>query len=89
MRAGVPSLILWSVWDQPMWAAGLEQLEVGYGRPLSATTQESLVEDLRSILTPHHLTRAREVATQMTKSEESVAAAADLLEDAARIGRSG
>jgi UDP:flavonoid glycosyltransferase YjiC (YdhE family) len=89
LRAGVPALILWGVWDQPMWAAALERLGVGSGRQFSATTQESLVADLRSILTPQCATRAREVAAQMTKPAESVARAADLLEEAVRRGRSG
>jgi vancomycin aglycone glucosyltransferase len=48
-----------------------------------------LVADLRSIVTPQCVTRAREVATLMTKPAESVASAADLLEDAARRGRFG
>jgi vancomycin aglycone glucosyltransferase len=86
LRAGVPTLILWGVWDQPIWAAALERLGVGSGRPFSATTQESLVADLRSILTTHCAARAREVAARMTKPAESVARAADLLEDAARCG---
>jgi UDP:flavonoid glycosyltransferase YjiC (YdhE family) len=89
LRAGVPTLILWAVWDQPMWAAAIEQLKVGSGRQLSATTQESLVADLRSILTPQCATRAREVAAQMTKPAESVARAADLLEETVRLGRFG
>jgi UDP:flavonoid glycosyltransferase YjiC (YdhE family) len=89
LRAGVPTLILWGVWDQPMWAAALERLGVGSGRQFSATTQETLVADLRSILTPQCATRAREVAAQMTKPAESVARAADLLEEAVRRGRSG
>ena len=72
-----------------MWAAAVERLKVGSGRRFSATTQESLVADLRSILTPQCVTRAREVAAQMTKPAESVASAADLLEDAARSGRVG
>ncbi|KKC06069.1 glycosyltransferase [Mycobacterium nebraskense] len=84
LRAGVPSLILWEMWDQPMWAAALQELKVGSGRQLSATTHDSLVADLRSILTPECAARAREVATAMTKPAESVAKAADLLEDAAR-----
>jgi UDP:flavonoid glycosyltransferase YjiC (YdhE family) len=89
LRAGVPALILWGVWDQPMWAAAVERLGVGSGRQFSATTQESLVADLRSILTPQCATRAREVAAHMTKPAESVARAADLLEEAVRRGRSG
>jgi UDP:flavonoid glycosyltransferase YjiC (YdhE family) len=89
LRAGIPTLIL-SVWsDQPWWAAAVSQLEVGGGRPFIATTQESLVADLRSILTPHCVTRAREVAAQMTTPAESVATAADLLERTARLGRIG
>ena len=89
MRAGVPTLILWIWLDQPIWAAAVSQLEVGVGRPFSATTQESLVADLRLILSPQCVTRAREVATQMSKPGESIASAADLLEDAARLGRLG
>jgi UDP:flavonoid glycosyltransferase YjiC (YdhE family) len=89
LRAGVPTLILWGVWDQPVWAAALERLGVGTGREFLATTQETLVADLRSILTPQCATRAREVAAQMTKPAESVARAADLLEEAVRRGRSG
>jgi UDP:flavonoid glycosyltransferase YjiC (YdhE family) len=87
MRAGVPTLILWfSIEDQPKWAAAVERLEVGSGRAFSASTVASLVADLRSILTPHCFTRAREVAAQMTKPAESVASAADLLEEAVRQG---
>jgi UDP:flavonoid glycosyltransferase YjiC (YdhE family) len=58
------------------------------GRPFFLT-QKSLVADLRSILTARCVTRAREVAAQMTAPGESVATAADLLEDAARLGRVG
>ncbi|HWT47435.1 MAG TPA: glycosyl transferase, partial [Mycobacterium sp.] len=83
MRAGIPTLILWLWLDQPIWAAGIERLKVGCGRQFVVTTQESLVTALGSILTPQYAARAREVAAQMTKSAESVASAADLLEDAA------
>jgi UDP:flavonoid glycosyltransferase YjiC (YdhE family) len=86
IRAGIPTLILWVSVDQPMWGVAVNQLEVGLGRP-SFLTEQSLVEDLRSILTAHCVTRAREVAAQMTPPAESVSAAADLLEDAARLGR--
>jgi UDP:flavonoid glycosyltransferase YjiC (YdhE family) len=90
MGAGIPTLILWcSVEDQPIWAAVVERLKAGSGRPFSACTLDLLVADLRSILTPHCIARAREVAAQMTKPAESVATAADLLEDAARLGRFG
>jgi UDP:flavonoid glycosyltransferase YjiC (YdhE family) len=87
MRAGIPTLILWFWLDQPVWAAGLTRLEVGSGRPFAASTLDSLVADLRSILTPQYVIRAREVAAQMTRPAESIASAADLLEDTARRGR--
>jgi UDP:flavonoid glycosyltransferase YjiC (YdhE family) len=88
MRAGIPILVLWFWLDQPIWAAAVEQLKVGSARAFSASTLDSLVADLRSILSPECLARAREVAAQMTKSAESVATAADLLEETARLGRS-
>jgi vancomycin aglycone glucosyltransferase len=83
LRAGVPALVLWAGLDQPIWAAVIERLKVGSARRFWATNQDSLVADLRAILTPECLTRARDVAAQMTKSAESVASAADLLEAAA------
>jgi UDP:flavonoid glycosyltransferase YjiC (YdhE family) len=89
LRAGVPTLILWTVLDQPLWGAAVKRLKVGTGRRFSTTTRESLVADLRQILAPQYLTRAREIATRMTKSADSVAAAADLVEDFARLRRVG
>lgn len=86
LRAGVPTLVLWFGLDQPSWAAAIEQLKVGSARRFSASTQESLVADLRSVLTPQCVSRAHDVADQMTKSAESIASAADVLEDAARSG---
>jgi vancomycin aglycone glucosyltransferase len=89
LRAGIPTLILWNGLDQPLWAAGIEQLKVGIARRFSESTAESLVADLRLILTPQYASRAHEVATQMTKPAESLARTADLLEDAARQAREG
>jgi UDP:flavonoid glycosyltransferase YjiC (YdhE family) len=83
MRAGIPTLILWIWIEQPIWAAQLKRLKVGSGRHFSATTQESLVADLRSILTSQYVARAHEIATRMTKPTESVTTAADLLEETA------
>ncbi len=83
MRAGIPTLILWLWLDQPVWAAALEQLGTGAGRQFVATTEESLVADLRAILTPECSARAREVSAQMTTPAESASKAADLLEGAA------
>jgi UDP:flavonoid glycosyltransferase YjiC (YdhE family) len=87
LRAGVPTLVLCVGLDQPIWASAVELLKVGSARHFSATTRESLVADLRSILAPKCVSQARNVAAQMTKPAESVASAADLLEDAARRGR--
>ncbi len=80
LRAGMPTLILWLWLDQPMWAAGVTRLEVGSERCFSATTEESLVADLSSVLTPQCSARSRQVAAQMTTPAQSVASAADLLE---------
>jgi UDP:flavonoid glycosyltransferase YjiC (YdhE family) len=88
LRAGVPTLII-STWaDQTLWGAGVKRLKVGTAQRFS-TTEESLVADLRTILAPQYVTRAREIATRMTKPAESVAAAADLLEGFARQRRIG
>jgi vancomycin aglycone glucosyltransferase len=83
LRAGTPTLLLWLWLDQPVWAAGVTELKVGAAQQFTATTQQSLVADLRSILTPQYAARAGEVAAQMTTPAESVANAADLLEEAA------
>jgi UDP:flavonoid glycosyltransferase YjiC (YdhE family) len=85
LRAGVPTLILWTAGDQPYWGNQLIRLKVGASRRLSTTTRESLVADLRRILTPQYASRARELATQMTNPAESVARAADRVEDFARV----
>jgi UDP:flavonoid glycosyltransferase YjiC (YdhE family) len=87
LRAGAPTLVLPTWADQSIWAAQVKRLKVGSARPLSQTDQRSLVADLRSVLTPECVARARDIATVMTKSEESVAAAADLVQDFARFRR--
>jgi UDP:flavonoid glycosyltransferase YjiC (YdhE family) len=87
LRAGVPTLILWAAPDRQMWGALTKRLKVGTTRRFSNTTVGSLVADLRRILTPQYVARAREVATRMTKPAESVSATADLVEEFARLGR--
>ena len=47
LRAGVPTLILWTMPDQPIWGAQFKRLKVGASRRFSTTTRESLVTDLR------------------------------------------
>lgn len=86
IRAGVPTLALAVSVDQPMWASAVNQLGVGIGRRFLDTTLESLVADLRSILTTDYVTRTREVAAQMTPPAQSAAIAAQVLEDATARG---
>jgi vancomycin aglycone glucosyltransferase len=83
MRAGVPSLILWLWLDQPVWAAGVEQLKLGSGHRFSDVTEQSLVADLTSILAPEYLTQARNIAAEMVSPHESASSAADFVEAAA------
>lgn len=80
LRAGRPTLILWILPDQGCWGARLKRLKVGAGRRLVATTEKTLVADLRTILAPEYLTRAGTLAAQMTTPADSVAAAANLVE---------
>ena len=89
LRAGVPALVLWTMPGQTLWGAAVKRLKVGTTRRLSSTTTKSLVEDLRTVLKPEYVARAREFAPRMTKPGESVAAAADLLEQRVGLGRGG
>ena len=89
LRAGVPTLILSTWGDQTVWGARVKRLKVGTARRFSATTRESLVADLRTVLAPEYVARAREFATRMSEPAESVMAAADLMEDFARTRRVG
>ncbi|GFG73611.1 glycosyltransferase [Mycobacterium botniense] len=89
LRAGVPQLILY--WDlvHAIYGAAVKRLQVGTARRFSTATEKTLVADLRKILAPPYRTRAREIATRITPPAESVAAAADLVEDFARQRRVG
>jgi len=89
LRAGVPTLILWMADVQVMWGAAVKRLKMGTSRRFSTTTQKSLVADLRTILAPQYADRAREIASRMNKPTESVATAADLLENFAPLRRVG
>ena len=84
MRAGVPTLILWVQADQPMWAAQVKRLGVGASRRLASVTPGRLVAGLGKILTPEYAAHARDVASRMSDPAANVAAAVDLLEEAAR-----
>ena len=89
LRAGIPTLILWTGVDQAIRGARVKRLKVGTARRFSTTTRESLVTDLRRILAPQYVTRAREIGDRMTKPAESVANTADLLEKLAHCRRFG
>jgi len=89
LRAGVPTLICWAAPDRRMWGAVVERLKVGTARRFSATTEKSLVADLRKILARAYVDRARELATRLTKPADSVATTADLVENLARRKRGG
>jgi UDP:flavonoid glycosyltransferase YjiC (YdhE family) len=89
LRAGVPQLILWTLPDQPFFAAQLRRLKVGAGRRFSATSQKSLIADLRRILAPRYVVHAREIANRVTDPAKSAVAAADHVENFARLKRTG
>jgi UDP:flavonoid glycosyltransferase YjiC (YdhE family) len=57
LRAGVPTLILWTVPDQQIRAAQRKQLKVGSRKRFSTTIQKSLVADLSRMLAPQYVTR--------------------------------
>jgi len=80
LRAGVPHVILWSAPDRQMWGAVVKRLGVGTARRFSGTTRESLVTDLRAALAPDCAARASDISKRTTRPAESVAAAADRLE---------
>ncbi len=89
LRAGVPTLILWMADVQVIWGAAVKRLKVGTARRFSSATEKSLVADLRTILAPQYVARAREIATRMTKPADSVANAADRVESVARLQHVG
>jgi len=90
LRAGVPQLILWTLPDQLTHrGAAVKRLKVGTARRFSATTQQSLIADLRRILAPQFVSRSREIATRMTKPTDGIIAAADHVENFARLRKIG
>jgi UDP:flavonoid glycosyltransferase YjiC (YdhE family) len=80
LRAGIPTLILSMDVNQTVWGAQVKRLKVGTSRGFLATTRESLVVDLRRILSPEYVARARELSERMTTPADSVVKAADLME---------
>ncbi|WP_319435936.1 glycosyltransferase [Mycobacterium sp. RTGN5] len=88
LRAGMPTFVLWISAEQPLWAKQVTKLGVGTSQRFSIATPESIRAGLQTVLEPQYRRRAVEVAVEMTKPQDSVSAAADLLEAAARDGRS-
>jgi UDP:flavonoid glycosyltransferase YjiC (YdhE family) len=82
-------LILWTLHHQLFTGAVAKRLKVGVARRIWSISEKTLVKDLRTILAPEYLIRARDVATRMSKPAESAAAAADLVENFARLNRVG
>ena len=80
-------MVLWTGADQWIWGDRVTRLGAGTSRRFAATTEETLLADLRTILTPQCNARARALAPRMTKPEESVKLTADLLENFARLER--
>ena len=87
LRAGIPTLILWTWPDQSLRGGAVKRLKVGTARRFSSTNLKTLVDDLRTILRPEYRGRAREVAPQITKAAENIAAATDLVQNYASLGR--
>lgn len=48
----MPTLILWDVADQPIWAGAVQRLKVGSAKRFTNITRGSLLKELRSILAP-------------------------------------
>jgi UDP:flavonoid glycosyltransferase YjiC (YdhE family) len=85
LRAGIPMLILWSLPDQPVWAAQVKRLKCGTGRRFTRTTRETLVADLNQIFGQEYASCARRIAIRMTTPARSVTHTADLLEEWAQL----
>jgi UDP:flavonoid glycosyltransferase YjiC (YdhE family) len=78
-------------WDlvHAIYGAAVKRLKVGTARRFSTATEETLVADLRAILDPGYVARARELATRITEPAKSASTAADLVEAFARRGGAG
>lgn len=85
LRAGMPTLILWDVADQPLWAGAVQRLKVGSAKRFTTITRKSLLKQLRMILEPEYAERARSISTRMSQPGAAVAAAADVLEETVRV----
>jgi UDP:flavonoid glycosyltransferase YjiC (YdhE family) len=80
VRAGVPTVILWSVADQPVWGRVVQRLGIGVSGRLSAISHKSLRAMLIAVRAPRVVARARMIAEKMTQPSENAVAVADLVE---------
>ena len=87
IKAGVPTVVLWSTFDQPLWGRQIERLKLGTSRKFSRTTRASLIASLRKVLAPEYTENVRRFASQMTKPSDGIARGADLVEGAAVASR--
>ncbi|WP_156297272.1 glycosyltransferase [Mycobacterium paragordonae] len=85
LRAGMPTMILWDVADQPIWAAAVQRVKVGTAKRFAHVKRKSLLRGVKTILQPEYAARAREISTRMSNPANAVATAADLLEEAVRV----
>ncbi|MCV7282688.1 glycosyltransferase [Mycolicibacterium flavescens] len=84
VRAGVPTLVIWVGADQPFWGKQVQRLGIGDCLRFSRLTSDALAAGLRTVLSPQCAEHARAVSAQLTDPAQSVATAADLLEEAVR-----
>ncbi|OBS03254.1 hypothetical protein A9W98_10445 [Mycobacterium gordonae] len=80
LRAGMPTLILWDVADQPIWAAAVQRVKVGAAKRFAHVNRKSLLRGVKTILQPEYAARAREISKRMSNPADAVATAANLLE---------
>jgi UDP:flavonoid glycosyltransferase YjiC (YdhE family) len=81
MRAGVPTLVLSMDANQALWGGQVKRLKIGTSRRFSATTRDTLIADLRRVLDPECVVRARDLAAGMTQPARSAIDAADVVEE--------
>jgi vancomycin aglycone glucosyltransferase len=72
--AGAPQVVVPQNYDQPYWAARVEQLGIGHAHAQRLPTRESLVAALRLALSSETAVRARELAPELRRDGAAIAA---------------
>ncbi|WP_207842500.1 glycosyltransferase [Williamsia soli] len=88
VRAGKPALVCWLGSDQPFWGLQLERLGVGASIPLRTLDVDVLTKNLELVLGRAYTDRAATLASCLIPAEQAAAGTVDLIENAARQGRS-